>query len=156
MDKQGKKILNYNGIVAYLTKALQEQQAQLDSMKTMLSSCCSNNSNARTTQNNNNGKASASNIDVELSDADVVVLNQNIPNPFAEQTTITYNIPKNANAAQILFYDVNGRQIKAVDITKKGPGQLNVYANDLTNGIYSYTLIVDGKIIDTRKMLKQQ
>jgi hypothetical protein len=41
-------------------------------------------------------------------------------------------------------------------ITAKGKGQLNVYANDLTNGIYSYTLIVDGKVFDTKKMIKQQ
>ena len=93
---------------------------------------------------------------VELSDADVVVLNQNQPNPFAEQTTITYSIPQNTGNAQILFYDVNGKQIKAVDITSKGKGQLLVYANDLTSGIYSYTLIVDGKIVDTKRMIKQQ
>ncbi|MBS1647671.1 MAG: hypothetical protein JST67_10055 [Bacteroidetes bacterium] len=49
---------------------------------------------------------------------------------------------------------MNGRQIKTVDVTK-GKGQLNVYANDLTSGAYSYTLIVDGKIIDTKKMIKQ-
>lgn len=79
-----------------------------------------------------------------------------VPNPFAEQTVITYNIPQNTGFAQLLFYDMNGRQIKAVDITTKGKGQLNVFANDLTNGIYSYTLIVDGRIIDTKKMVKQQ
>ncbi|MFI5141478.1 MAG: T9SS type A sorting domain-containing protein [Bacteroidia bacterium] len=59
-------------------------------------------------------------------------------------------------APQLLFYDVNGKQIQNVNITTKGKGQLNVYANDLTNGVYSYTLIVDGKIIDTKKMVKQQ
>ena len=58
--------------------------------------------------------------------------------------------------AQILFYDVLGKQINNVVITTRGAGQLNVYANDLTNGVYSYTLIVDGQIVDTKKMVKQQ
>ena len=148
-DQAGKKILSYNGVIAFLTKAIQEQQAQIDSMKTVMSACCS--VGARASNN-----STQSSIDVELSDPEAIVLDQNVPNPFAEQTTITYSIPKSASAAQILFYDINGRQIKAVDILKKGKGQLNVFANDLSNGIYSYTLVVDGKIFETKKMVKQQ
>jgi len=147
--------LEYQQLTGIMVRAMQQQQAHIqkqDSLIAALSSaintCCSNNSNVRHTN--------TSVQDVSLSDKDVVVLNQNTPNPFAEQTTITYNIPQNTGAAQLVFYDVNGRQIKTVDITTKGAGQLNVYANDLTNGIYSYTLIVDGKIIDTKRMIKQQ
>ncbi len=139
--------LNYNAFIALLIKSNQEQQRQLDSIKSVLSG-----NNTKTTS----GGKNVSVIDIELSDADVIVLNQNVPNPFAEQTTITYNIPQNVTFAQILFYDINGRQIKAVDINKKGKGQLNVFANDLSNGVYSYTLIVDGKIFETKKMVKQQ
>ena len=104
---------------------------------------------------NSNGCAVAG-IEQIMANKDIIVLNQNVPNPFAEQTVITYNIPQSAGAAQLVFYDALGRQIKTVDITTKGAGQLNVYANDLTNGIYSYTLIVDGNIIGTKKMVKQQ
>ena len=78
------------------------------------------------------------------------------PNPFAEGVTIKYFVPEGTSNAQILFYDALGRQIKTVDIITKGAGSLNVYANDLTNGIYSYTLVIDGRIIDTKKMVKQQ
>jgi hypothetical protein len=35
----------------------------------------------------------ANKLNIELSDKNIVVLNQNVPNPFAENTTITYNIP---------------------------------------------------------------
>ncbi len=161
------KNLNYNAFIALLTSAMQKQQTTIDSLTakynqlaSLINSCCSNTS--RTTQAGglNTGaveQAATTNIQITtLSDANIVVLNQNQPNPFAEQTIITYNIPQSANAAQLLFYDVNGKQIQNVNITTKGKGQLNVYANDLTNGVYSYTLIVDGKIIDTKKMVKQQ
>lgn len=159
------KGLEYQQLIPILIAGFNEQQHIIDSLKTAsktkdslqdarltaleaaVNTCCSN--SARHT-------ASISSQDVTLSDKDVIVLNQNVPNPFAEQTVITYNIPENTGFAQLLFYDVNGRQIKSVDITTKGAGQLNVYANDLTNGMYSYTLIVDGKIIDTKRMVKQQ
>jgi hypothetical protein len=88
---------------------------------------------------------------VDLSDKDVIVLDQNVPNPFAEQTTITYNVPEKYNFAQIIFKTVEGKIIRTIDIDKKGQGQLNVFANDLSNGLYMYTLIADGKIIDTNK-----
>ncbi|MEI6489326.1 MAG: hypothetical protein WCP52_10200 [Bacteroidota bacterium] len=29
--------------------------------------------------------------------------------------------------------------------------KLNVFAQDLSNGMYSYTLVVDGKLIDTKR-----
>jgi len=47
------------------------------------------------------------------------------------------------------------KQIKTVNITTKGQGALNVYANDLSNGTYSYTLVIDGSVVATQKMIKQ-
>lgn len=41
-------------------------------------------------------------------------------------------------------------------ITKKGRGQLNVFASDLSSGMYTYSLVVDGKTIDTKKMVKSE
>ena len=48
----------------------------------------------------------------------------------------------------------DGRVIKSVEIKEKGQGSMNVFADDLTNGIYSYMLVIDGKTIDTKKMIK--
>jgi hypothetical protein len=85
----------------------------------------------------------------------MIVLNQNVPNPFAEHTVITYNIPSKFSKAQIIFTIADGRVIKAFDIKTVGEGSLHVYADDLSNGIYSYTLVVDGKTIDSKNMIKQ-
>ncbi|TND03419.1 MAG: Collagen triple helix repeat-containing protein [Bacteroidetes bacterium] len=153
--------LNYNGFIAILTDGIKEQQEviesqeekignlqqQINELKQLIQTGAANPSNAGTT---------GSSINIDLSDKNIVVLNQNVPNPFAENTTITYNIPENTGKAQILFYSVSGQLIKAVEITEKGSGQLNVFANDLSNGIYTYTLVVDGKVIDTKKMEKQR
>jgi hypothetical protein len=156
------KSLNYNAFFALITAAMQKQQRQIERQDSIITvqgnlltaltqsvnSCCSN-SNIRTTGIIGNQ------TNIELSDNNVIVLNQNVPNPFAESTIITYNIPVDFKVAQIIFNTMDGRIIKAVDVNLKGKGQINVYANDLTNGLYSYYLIVDGKVIDTKKLIKQ-
>jgi len=53
-----------------------------------------------------------------------------------------------------LFYDSNGKLINTVSIKERGNSQLNVFANDLSTGIYTYTLVADGQIVATKKMVK--
>ena len=57
--------------------------------------------------------------------------------------------------AQLLFYDMNGRIIKQVTLDERGEGKLIVYGENLQNGVYTYSLIADGKLIATKKMVKQ-
>lgn len=170
IDADGKKVrndtthltINYDGFIALLVGAVQKLDSANQALQNQINTCCASgsrtNGSGNVTPGTNETQSAGSNkpIDVELSDANVIVLNQNVPNPFAEQTTITFNIPENSGFAQILFYDYSGRLIKAVDVPKKGKGSLNVVANDLSNGTYSYNLVIDGKIYDTKKMLKQQ
>ncbi|MEN9303800.1 MAG: hypothetical protein RL264_2229 [Bacteroidota bacterium] len=94
-------------------------------------------------------------INVQLSNRNSIVLNQNVPNPFAEQTQISFSIPETVKKAQIHFYDAQGKLINSVEITDRGLGQINVFASDLSTGIYTYTLVADGQIVATKKMMKQ-
>ncbi|MDO9001491.1 MAG: tail fiber domain-containing protein [Bacteroidota bacterium] len=156
------KGLEYQQIIPILIRAVQQLEAKsqkqdsiinlqnnlLTALTQSINNCCSNTS-IRTTG------IIGKQTNVELSDKDIIVLNQNSPNPFAESTIITYNIPIDFKVAQIIFNTTDGRIIKAVDIKEKGKGELNVYANDLTNGLYSYYLVIDGKVIDTKKLIKQ-
>ncbi|UKN02512.1 tail fiber domain-containing protein [Paracrocinitomix mangrovi] len=93
-------------------------------------------------------------IDVELSDNQSIVLEQNVPNPFAERTVINFSIPETVQKAQIHFYNAAGQLIESVEITERGLGSLNVYGSDLSRGIYTYTLVADGNIVATKKMEK--
>ncbi|MFL5754067.1 MAG: tail fiber domain-containing protein, partial [Bacteroidia bacterium] len=157
------KTLNYQAFSAIAIKAIQElkkenshkdsaltsMQNQIDQLATLINSCCSN--NVRTTSN-----TEVTYTDVELSDKDAITLSQNAPNPFAEHTLIQYNIPQDRGFAQIIFSDLKGQIIKVIDIKTKGKGQLNVFASDLSSGMYTYSLYVDGKLFETKKMLKTQ
>ena len=163
-DSLGKKTLDYNGIIALLTKALQSEIRRGDKQDSLIqvltqniNACCENQQAKQTGIKGNDKNAEnqiANQLNVDLSDKDVIVLNQNIPNPYAEHTIITYNVPVQFKYAQMIFKTIDGRIIKTTDL-EKGKGQLNVFASDLSNGLYMYTLIVDGKEFDTKKMVKQ-
>ncbi len=94
------------------------------------------------------------NQSVELAD-NAIVLKQNAPNPFVDKTVISYFIPENVNKAQIVFYNNSGNAIRTVIIKERGEGNLTVNAHDLSKGVNSYSLIADGKLIDTKTMFHQ-
>lgn len=163
--------LRYVDFIMPMIKGMQEQQTMIDSLKTstaslkdymnqqdsVISALKKQMDQFASLVNPNNPVQSHSSLnltDVELSNKNVVVLDQNVPNPFAEQTTISYYLPDNVTRAQIIFLDQSGKIIKAVDLREKGKGTLNIFANDLSSGIYTYSLIIDGQTIETKKMVK--
>lgn len=156
------KNLNYIELIAVMMKGMQEQQQTINNLTTQVNdlmaavnNCCSQGNNINTPNiNNNQNQFNVTNIDVKLTDNDCV-LNVNSPNPFRDNTTINYLIPETANFAQIIFYNSLGQAIKIVDIDEKGAGRLNVYGEDLRSGMYSYSLIIDGNVCETHKMIKQ-
>ncbi|MCX8479316.1 MAG: T9SS type A sorting domain-containing protein, partial [Chitinophagales bacterium] len=96
--------------------------------------------------------AVAKGTEVHLSDLEIV-LNQNSPNPFAEQTIISYIIPDNVKDANIVFYTLGGTVLKNIRINERGQGQMTVYAENLSAGMYTYSLVADGNIVATKKMI---
>lgn len=133
-----------------LSQIISTLQNQLNQLSDKINSCCSIGEN-RTSQINSSKIVT----DVKLTDAQSIVLEQNVPNPFAEQTSINYYLPEGTQKAQLLFYNSQGRLIQSTDLIQKGKGTVNVFASDLSNGIYTYTLVVDEKVIETKKMVKQ-
>jgi hypothetical protein len=80
-------------------------------------------------------------------------LQQNIPNPFTHNTTIGYALPQKLTSAQIIITDKNGSTIKSITISGGSKGNITVDASTLASGAYQYSLIVDGKLIDTKQMI---
>ncbi len=90
---------------------------------------------------------------IELT-GNAAIIYQNAPNPFGDGTMIKYFVPENTTNAQIVFYDQFGSQLNTFTISQTGTGQLNVASANLAPGTYSYSLIINGKVIDTKKMIK--
>ena len=78
---------------------------------------------------------------------------QNTPNPFSDNTVIKYVIPQDAQNANLLIYDMNGKQIEQFVLTQKGMGSIVLEGSHLEAGMYLYSLIVDSKVIDVKRMI---
>ncbi|MCY7409955.1 MAG: hypothetical protein LH473_06760, partial [Chitinophagales bacterium] len=115
-----------------------------------LDGCCAN--KMKTT---NDDGASPANQVVELKSDVTNYLGQSVPNPHGSQCTIPYSIDANVINAEIVFVDELGRVVQRVEIVTRGKGQLTVLSSNLEDGVYNYSLVLDGKIIDSKKMLKQ-
>ncbi|MEI2758191.1 MAG: tail fiber domain-containing protein [Bacteroidia bacterium] len=131
-----------------LTSQLTTLQSRLDSLVMAVASCC----NAPLlNQNNSNNQQT-----IELDNTPAIILG-NDPNPFAENTTITWNIPQQDTktiTAMLVFYNQNGSILKSVKIHQAGAGSLLVYGSNLSSGQYSYSLVVNNKTVKTKRMVK--
>jgi hypothetical protein len=75
---------------------------------------------------------------------------QNSPNPVRGSTTIRYSLPDGATRAHLLVTDALGRTINTVQLTSSG--QVNMDVSTLSAGVYNYSLLVEGRILQTKKM----
>jgi hypothetical protein len=157
---QSFKAISYESLIPYLVAALKELKSDLDETKQQLNNCCRSGErrneergSTEGTQDNNDGSAT---IEVDLSDVKTIILDQNTPNPFSEETFISYVIPNTVSKAQIIIFDKVGNVLRTVEIPERGEGKLHVYSEKLSSGVYSYSLVADGKTIDTKKMVCQK
>jgi hypothetical protein len=84
----------------------------------------------------------------------VATLAQNVPNPFTGKTNIAYYVPETAQQAHIKIANATGVSLFLAEV-RLGNGVLEVDATQLAAGTYSYTLMVDGKVVDTKLMVIQ-
>lgn len=70
-------------------------------------------------------------------------LNQNFPNPFNQQTTISYTLQSFA-IVKLVIYDILGKQVEMLvnQVQHGGSYTVNFNAKDLSSGIYYYRLII--------------
>lgn len=84
---------------------------------------------------------------------DGFALNQNQPNPFTKESSITYQLTKDANTVLFNITDVTGRIISSKKVSAN-QGSHSIKLGAYASGLYYYLLVVDGKSI-TKKMIVQ-
>ncbi|MFH2141031.1 MAG: T9SS type A sorting domain-containing protein [Bacteroidota bacterium] len=78
-------------------------------------------------------------------------LGQNYPNPFAKTTFIPYSLPDSENGV-LKITNYEGKTISEIKVNSKS-NKVELITKDWANGVYYYTLNIDGKTIDTKKMI---
>ncbi len=81
------------------------------------------------------------------------ILFQNNPNPFSRDTEIKVSLPETTLQARIIVYTLEGKQLKVIPIRERGNIAVKIQGNEMSAGMYLYTLIVDNKVIDTKRMI---
>lgn len=78
---------------------------------------------------------------------------QNVPNPFKGTTQIWYKLNTESNV-QLKVYNSTGQLIKSINegTKTKGTHHIDFDANGLKNGIYFYSISINGQTTDSKKM----
>ncbi len=81
-------------------------------------------------------------------------LRQNFPNPFNPGTSIGYELPK-AGQVQLILYNSLGQEIRTLVNKNQNAGRYKVRfeMKGFASGIYIYTLVHNGMVIQSRKMI---
>lgn len=77
---------------------------------------------------------------------------QNIPNSFNQSTTISYSIPTSAQNAMLTIVSLDGKTVKQFDLKNRDHNSVEINSGDLAPGVYLYSLIVNDKMVDSKKM----
>jgi hypothetical protein len=142
-DSTGILAIDYIGIIPLLVSAIKEQQKQIDTLLSIVKD-----------------KAEVVSLPYSQEPVGVIdipsaveqaVLYQNAPNPFNERTEIRYYLPSQVRSAEICVFDIQGSLVKK--LTAGMSGSVEIKGSDLRVGTYLYTLIVDGKQVDTKQMV---
>ena len=77
---------------------------------------------------------------------------QNVPNPATGKTRIRYELPDGTTDARIGIYQPDGREVSLYNLSDHR-GELVLKAGELKPGMYLYSLIVNGQVQDTKRMV---
>ena len=153
----GKYALRYAEFVVPLVGAVQEQQTLIEAQQAQI-----NERDDRISQLEEDvaelktmlekvleGKTTKS---IQSTTIESARLGQNLPNPFNTSTQIPYTIPTSAQKANMLIHSINGQLIKTIAIKSFGEGMLELQTTGLSKGQYTYSLEVDGRLVETKQM----
>lgn len=129
--QDGYLAVNYIELVPVLIRSIQELKQELDEK----------NQGTRGTMDMNSNPL-----------ANKCVLYQNTPNPFKEKTVIRFKLADEVRDAAICIFDMTGKTIKKLPVSS-GMDSVSVGGYELSEGMFLYSLIVNGQIIDTKRML---
>ena len=139
--QDGYLAVNYQELVPMLICSVQQLQHELDELR-----------NADDRKNAAQDDEFGNTTNVQMGFVGECHLYQNNPNPFTENTVIKYSVPSDANNAWLYVFDMQGTMLKQMQLDTKS-NQIMLHGGDLKPGMYIYTLIVNGKEIDTKKMI---
>lgn len=138
IKEDGSKVINYMEMIPLLVQSINELSAEIEVLKGQSSGGAAKKTRSATNEN-------ASSLTQNR-------LYQNTPNPFKEQTVIRFSLVDDVQNAAICIFDMTGKTIKKMPVSS-GMESVSVGGYELGEGMFLYSLIVNGQEIDTKKMV---
>jgi hypothetical protein len=130
--------IRYSQFVVPLVKAVQELNAKVEEQQKTINALLIKDDSSSRTESNSQG----------------AILYDTSPNPFLNDTEIKMKLPETAHQANLIVYNLEGHQLKSFLVNSRGETSIKISSHDLPGaGMYLYALIVDGKVIDTKRMI---
>jgi len=144
----GMLAVDYVGLIPVIIEAIKEQDSiitalrlELESIRPVLLS---------STIEKQNSPITSLESDASTTNA---ALYQNAPNPFNTSTVIRYYLPSNVQQATIYLFNMEGTLLQTMTSLNRGQGSITIRASELKPGMYIYSLVTDGKEIDSKRMI---
>lgn len=141
-SQNGDKAVNYIELMPYLVEAIKEQQSlikeqqvQIDELKNLVSDSFKKHNQDL----------------IELENTKIISVS---PNPSKDLIMISVNIDKSVQTASLQIHDLNGKLLNNLTINDRDNNINKTFQKDnFGNGTYIVSLIVNGKSIDSKKII---
>ena len=156
IDDEGNTYINYLELIPIMISAIRELYQTLEQnglqfglresyenyMRAVHSDSLTDSNSASKRHNNSIGNT-----------IDSAVLYQNSPNPFSSATSVEYYIPSSATSAALYVFNLIGELQRTYPINNTGRNAVRIDCVGLNAGMYIYSLVVDGQVVDTKRMI---
>ena len=134
-DDKGNKAVNYMELMPYLVEAIKEQQTQINDLKAQIS---------------DNFKAQNQDL-ISFTNTKIISVS---PNPSRDVIAVSLNIEKGVENASLQVFDLNGKMLSNLSIKERETNiNKTLQKDNFGQGIYIVSLVVNGKSIDSKKII---
>jgi hypothetical protein len=169
-DSEGYKSVNYTSVVPVLVEAIKELNTKVEKQNNAVieNEALKSEISALKSENQifkdkfelleksisllcESGCAGLEKAKQNATDADV--LYQSIPNPTDNETLINFYLSKKYNKASIQINSLDGKSMETIVLDgTQGKGSVKIQLGQYAAQTYFYSLIVDNKVVDTKKL----
>jgi hypothetical protein len=144
--------LRYGDFVPPLVKAVQELSKSSDSKDSAISAVITAEDSLRMQMVGLRAQVAELRAMI-LAQKSSASLDQNAPNPFTGSTVIGYTLPLGVTSAQMQISDIDGKVMAVIPLTGSGRSSITADVAGYAAGTYTYSLMVNGRIVSTKKMV---
>jgi hypothetical protein len=133
------KAINYVGLISLLTESIQELNKELTQIS----------------QDFNEYKANDAVRGQILQNTPLVngySLEQNVPNPFSDRTSIRFQLAPGVESATLSIFNLNGAFVRDYQLNGNA-GEVEILASEIGKGMYIYSLNQNGQEIISKRMI---